>query len=1018
MNRPLVVILLVVVAAVVGAFVMLRGGTTHDGAAGPLAAQSEVAAVAPDVAPSAPSSPEDVGESSERVALESSAPKGLSRESARDRSEGPKVTGRVLDSDGRAVRGAKVLGRSVESRGFIGAALDTRGRFGAFGPGNLETVTDSDGAFELTGVRPGNFRLAVRAPRFAPHDDDDIVVPAGQAHDVGTITLLASPVLSGRVVDSRGRGVAKAEIGRVHEPKRNGGGFFVFGGMRQPSVPLAVSADDGSFTLDQLPIGPLTLAITSEDHPDKSESVESTRPGEQLAPRTIALDNGLEISGRAIGLPEGASRRYSVVASVHNGREQEEEMFEFDGAESRTAKLAADGSFAVKGLREGKRYAVTLRRSERDEPVEFQPRMSARVVATAGDRGIELEFQPESGITMTVLDAQTGKPVEDFQLSGGVEYPMPVMADGRPQTKFPEGKARVGEMRPRGESKTATIEIKATGYKVFRLEDIALVEGQDVDLGAIRLEPAPVCRVTVLDGATGRPIGGARVTLGKFVEPSSDGSIAVRGAALAIEADVGEMQDLDFGGDDQHSGKTDANGVIELSSFAGERCELTVKHKEHAPYRSEPFVCAVGTREEREVRMGAGGSVRVTLVKADGSPIAGGKVERREARDDAGGPRMPFEGSDRAVTDTEGHADFQHLAPGVHRFRQFVEGGNGAFGDGNFFVSIAGMPEDGAGDAWIDAAVAEGSSTEVRVVAPTRSVLSGTVTEGGAKLAGAQVSLHPKRDGAPQLGAGMFGGGPQSTTETDGRYEVRDVKPGDYRLTVTHPSRQMPAEFELSLGESDKHFDVDLDIAIIEGRVFAPDGKPLAGVRVSAERNAPQRSGRTAIRMVMTSDDGGDVSVIGGEAGARDVKTDDDGRYVLRGVTPSVELVVKAESKGLQPERSEPFQVAPNQVKRGVDFTLAVAGKLEVSAFKSGAPASMVVLNVFPEGTSPADAAAKVAFIQNGKTTVDGLKPGKWTVQARLAAIGGPGSGGGAPGPQEQTVEVVADATLPVRFDL
>jgi len=96
------------------------------------------------------------------------------------------------------IRGAKVLGRSVESRGFIGAALDTRGRFGAFGPGNLETVTDSDGAFELTGVRPGNFRLAVRAPRFAPHDDDDIVVPAGQAHDVGTITLLASPV---RIID-------------------------------------------------------------------------------------------------------------------------------------------------------------------------------------------------------------------------------------------------------------------------------------------------------------------------------------------------------------------------------------------------------------------------------------------------------------------------------------------------------------------------------------------------------------------------------------------------------------------------------------------------------------------------------------------------------------------------------------------------------------------------------------------------------------------------------------------------
>jgi hypothetical protein len=163
----------------------------------------------------------------------------------------------------------------------------------------------------------------------------------------------------------------------------------------------------------------------------------------------------------------------------------------------------------------------------------------------------------------------------------------------------------------------------------------------------------------------------------------------------------------------------------------------------------------------------------------------------------------------------------------------------------------------------------------------------------------------------------------------------------------------------------------------------------------------------------------GDSMMLGGEPGsAKPVITDEQGRYSLRGVLTGVELVVRATASGTQPAKSEHFDVADNEIKRGVDLTMERAGTIEVNAFKAdGSPASMVVVTARPEGDELRGQEPKTAFIQdNGKTKLEGLAPGKWRVSLR--PVGPPNGGGQAGAPEAQVIEVKADEVAPARFDL
>jgi protocatechuate 3,4-dioxygenase beta subunit len=312
--------------------------------------------------------------------------------------------------------------------------------------------------------------------------------------------------------------------------------------------------------------------------------------------------------------------------------------------------------------------------------------------------------------------------------------------------------------------------------------------------------------------------------------------------------------------------------------------------------------------------------------------------------------------------------------------------------------------------------VAEDATTQIEIQAPVEVVVEGRVREAGEALSGATVglALEGEDEGMPRLPFGG-GGGPSAQTDGQGRYRLEGVEPGEYRLTVRHPSRAMESEETVNVREVDLHHDVDLSVAIVEGKVTDAAGKPLSGVRVWPVRAQPQGV-RQAVRvMAFASTDGGGSMVSFDEGGVASVQshTDADGRYQLRGVTPDAELQVRAEGKGLQPATSDPFRVAHDEVRRNVDLTLQTAGSIEVRAQRSdGSPARnlLVTARLETPAAGSAEGEQRNEFLGEERLLIDGLAPGTWRLSARPI---GPGD---ADRPEDLVVEVKAGETSQATF--
>ncbi|MBL8804600.1 MAG: carboxypeptidase regulatory-like domain-containing protein [Planctomycetes bacterium] len=1001
------------------AFFLLRApagpDATSQPAAMPVAASSGNAAAAPRAELDAPSSPDPTpGERTAAAAAPELAVENPAASAARAGNPATKLTGVVMSSAGAPVEGALVSARP-SGGGFEFELPLELGDGGARAAGRRsEATTDAQGRFELSGLRPGQQSLEVRAPRFARLQTRDVRAVEGVATDVGTLVLELGGVLTGVVVDRRGAPVAEARVLQLLESL--GGGLMIVGGA--PGVELARSGVDGSFRIDTLPAGPFRLRVTHEAHPDQATSGEVASPGQVLAPVSIVLDDGFTIAGRVVGLPASAGEHLVRASPKREGAGAIAD-FDFDlgagvGGESRSGKLRADGSFEIRGLRENQLYVLGLRKSARPGSGEFDfgQRLSSRVEARAGERGVELQYRPESTIVAQVIDAATRKPIEELELSAGVGFAMPVAADGRGRKSWPEGRIRAANLRPRRAEDRATLKLEAVGYRTYERNDIALREGEVVDLGVIELQAAPMVVVQVLDDATGAPLEGASVTLRVTPEASERGAFVAR--TISIEASAGEEPDFDFGGESTRVARTDAEGLARLSSFEGKRCSVLASHARFAPSTSAEFV---GTPDASPLtlRLRKGGGALVKLIDAAGAPVAGARIERRAAGDaEALGPFGPA-GSSSEVTDAAGVARFERLAPGVHEFRPAPSGGGVMMG-GDIAV-FAGMSESEE-SAWGSVEVREAEFSELTLRAPLKVLVSGVVSEAGEPLVGASVSLDRRpADGAPRMPRLPFGGGPRAKTDSRGAYELKDVAPGDYILTVEHRSRAMPTELDVVVLERDTRRDVALSIATIEGRVLDSDGRALAGVRVRVERADEEGGPRAVFSIALGSTDGG-VESIGEFGGPESVKTDSDGRYALRGVSTGVKLEVHAEAKGLQPARSEAFELSENELKSGVNLKLEQAGSAEVSVFRAdGTPAQMVIVTATPEGEIAKSAERKTEFIQeSGKALLDGLAPGTWRIAVRPVGLGGGGANGATAEPQAVVVKPGVAAN--VRFDL
>ena len=610
----------------------------------------------------------------------------------------------------------------------------------------------------------------------------------------------------------------------------------------------------------------------------------------------------------------------------------------------------------------------------------------------------------------------TQDPLTEFDVSAGTQWAMPLMdPDHRPIREHTDGIVRFGNLRPKSDKERAKLEIRAVGYRNFDQDDIVIRVGQETDLGVIELERVAVVNVTVRERKTGAAIEGAAVTLKAEEKRSGRSGFRVQ---RTIEIEDAHGGDIMIHGGDGHRGRSDENGLAKVNAFDGQSQRLSVIHPRFANFKGEPFEVPAGESVDREILLGPGGEVQVTLLSSDGSPLAGGRIDHRPPGEGSPGFMGGGMHGGENVTDGDGQVLFEHLEPGTHGFRAGgSSGGWSGMMSGN--IVLAGMGGNQDDEGWTEVEVVEDATAEVTVTAPLELQLTGRVREGGENLAGATVSIAARGEGDGPMGRMPFGGGgPQAKTDGQGRYVLEKVKSGEYTLSVEHASRLMPTEFEVDVYETDRVFDVDLSVAIIESRITDQAGEPLAGLKVRAER--AKAAGAPRQRMVgifMQADSGGNSIMYGGDSGGKaENETDSDGRYSLRGVQTDIELQVVAEGEGVQKGNSESVEVAPDEVLRGIDFALDAAGEIQVVAQNAdGSPANNLIVTARFEGESGDgdEPEPKTGFIAGeGKAKLRGLAPGDWRVTVRSMGFGG----NEAASIPEQVIEVSVGKTATATF--
>jgi hypothetical protein len=398
-----------------------------------------------------------------------------------------------------------------------------------------------------------------------------------------------------------------------------------------------------------------------------------------------------------------------------------------------------------------------------------------------------------------------------------------------------------------------------------------------------------------------------------------------------------------------------------------------------------------------------GGAVDVLVLDAKGEPIAQARVDREDPSGERGSPRS---------TDARGIARFEQLAPGSHSFRLAPRRGSGVVVQASVRTPGGAGAGGAAREGWEVVEVRNGARTALTLTKPAAGTLAGIVRESGRPLAGARVTLleGPGQASAEASAAlemrarllDMFGGGAGSDkTDGGGEYELSEVPAGPHRLRITHPDRAMPTIVAVEVREGANTRDVDLDTAVLSGRVVGPDGAPLAGATVSARVVRPESEG--AVELAGAFEAAGEL--IGGARRSGDgTKTDDDGSFELYGVQPNVPLVVQASADGFVTGTSQAVQVDAGGSRSGVEVRLARAGKVVVVV---QGEQLLGAVRATPEGGETSGAKPALGFLRNGRATLDGLQPGRW--QVKLSALGEGED-------QVQTVDVVAGETAQVTF--
>lgn len=534
--------------------------------------------------------------------------------------------------------------------------------------GENEQRCDRDGRFELVGVKPGTYLLAVYPPYDSDIDagyyEEYVTIQPGETGIERGIELPVEGVLAGSVVDAFGEPVTYGMVRALDARDQERGEADI--------------DDRGRFRIGHLATGRYTLVVTAHDGAKRNLLTQRftgilVTAGQQTE-YSVELPGGASLSGKVMD-STGHPVAEATVRLLANG----------NGIASATSE--ADGTYRLHGLVEGT-YTIEVQPPD-DRSLEY---LVVNGVSLAGLVSRDLILAPEAVVTLKVTDG-TGVPV-----AGAV---VRLHASDLPMYYFqgsvvtnPEGEARMGQL-PAGLYQLEVApppDAVARKLKPRTLSGIRVPRGQEVSLGTVSLgasgairgqvtaptgQPVPGVPVWVtgpmgsgeaitdsagnyrIDGLPAglyqvaavpsqesgwlpRSVSGVRVTIGEAAEENLSLATAASLSGRVTDASgtpvVGARVTLRHGDGTSISGDTWAGGAYSIPGLRPGTYRLTVSPPSELNLL-DVAIADVRIRPEenatRDIALPSGGILQGVVRTADGSPVPYPQVQLLTARDEA-----------------------------------------------------------------------------------------------------------------------------------------------------------------------------------------------------------------------------------------------------------------------------------------------------------------------------------------------------------------------------------------------
>lgn len=863
-----------------------------------------------------------------------------------ERAQGPFFTGTVFGSDGMPIPDVDV---KIEGSfgGGAGVVLGSVLKIAE------ETTTDRSGGFRVPRGRWPLQELSVELRARGFGVVRELRSPDTDSGDgnLGDFVLPRGVVLGGRVIDDNGEGVANATVRRtsIDDDGALDGMLRMASTFGRAGDQQTKTDDEGNFELKHERPGPYLLVVQHDDYPGlRQEGVAPSEGGEDLG-ILLRMPPTATIQGQIIGFPEG---RKGVTVQAEVGKVGSDETATFAGllggmgmGNGQTAKVQPDGTFEIKGLAIGERYAV---RATVQEGFFARAPCTETEEVQSGSTVLELDWNAGARVQFNVADEANGKALRNLTVRHRWEDQTTGMMPGMAKKlEFAGSRVSIEELRPTDSQGALEFSVYAEGYLEVRRSGIEVQALETIDLGTINLRLAPIVRVQVVDTATGKPLNKARVVL----RPQQE--------------DVEDMLEMNA----EHSvGRSDRDGWCELPACSTELATLSVKKGGFASYeRADIRMPKEGTSEE-VARLFKGGSIEIEVVDANLDPAPEVTVIHR----------LPDESTKRHSTNTKGIVKLNDLEAGEHSFR--AERSRGRRRRGGPRVQV-GFDGDSLDYDWQTVVLTNDGDADVKIELPPTATVLGIVLLRGQPVSQARIMLAEGEESSAseELQSRMsermqeiMPDGPSTTrTNGKGRFELNDAPMGKHRIRVARDDGSPAFYAPVTLREGENRIEIDLPSAAVEGRVVDGDGKPVAGATVET-LSAPSEEDADDLAQVEMS-----MSFFGGGS-SRGVRTDYDGTFRIEGIPPDVPLVVRAEATGYSRGQSGQFEVDDREMKRGIEIVLAASGSIRIEADETVArfqPVTAEFEEDIEEKPSP-----KMALLQGGAAVIRGLKPGKWRV--------------------------------------